>query len=301
MNVRDYEYIISVAENGSISNAAASLFITQPALTKFLKRVEIQLGVELFIRKGNQLVLTEMGERYVNTGREIVKLDRGLTQDIENAIDIQKNHIKIGYGMGRSSYMIKKVLPQFYKKYPNVKVITKAESSILQMKHLEEHKIDLALVVGMEVKQGYEFRDVDKSSLVLAVPDNSDLIKKASKIDGYLYPVISKEQWKDSLLISMSPETNSGNMLREYLKRNDINAKIVLEVTNTRSVFEAIEQGLGVAILYSVPKVWNNITYLSLLESEMLETKVSVVTKSDKHINKYISYMIELLSNTKIN
>ena len=65
MNVRDYEYIIAIAEQGSITRAATQLFITQPALTKFLKRTEDSLGLKLFNRNGNQFLLTEAGRRYV--------------------------------------------------------------------------------------------------------------------------------------------------------------------------------------------------------------------------------------------
>ena len=54
MDIRDYEYIVAIAEKGGISKAADHLFITQSALTKFLQRTEQKLGMELFVRKGKQ-------------------------------------------------------------------------------------------------------------------------------------------------------------------------------------------------------------------------------------------------------
>ena len=62
MDIRDYEYIVTIAEQKSITRAAAQLFITQSALTKFLQRTERSLGVALFLKKGNQFLLTEAGQ-----------------------------------------------------------------------------------------------------------------------------------------------------------------------------------------------------------------------------------------------
>ena len=72
MDIRDYEYIVAIAEKGGISKAADHLFITQSALTKFLQRTEQKLGMELFVRKGKQFLLTEAGQRYVEIGRAIM-------------------------------------------------------------------------------------------------------------------------------------------------------------------------------------------------------------------------------------
>ena len=106
MNVRDYEYIIAIAEQGSITRAATQLFITQPALTKFLKRTEDSLGLKLFNRNGNQFLLTEAGQRYVETGRIIVQMDRQLTAQLTQELSFQGARIRLGFPMGRGRDII---------------------------------------------------------------------------------------------------------------------------------------------------------------------------------------------------
>lgn len=93
MDIRDYEYIVAIAEQGSISRAAAQLFITQPALTKFLQRTERELGIDLFLRKGNQFLLTEAGRKYVETGRAIMHLDRTLSQELSEELQNSSRQI----------------------------------------------------------------------------------------------------------------------------------------------------------------------------------------------------------------
>ena len=82
MNIKDYRYIVEIAEQESISKAAAVLYITQSALTKFLQRIEEELGAPLFFRRGNRLALTEIGQYYVAKGRRIIELDYELELDI---------------------------------------------------------------------------------------------------------------------------------------------------------------------------------------------------------------------------
>ena len=61
MNLNCYRYVISIAENASISKAAKDLFISQPALTKYLNKLEEELGVRLFDRTVNPIRITYAG------------------------------------------------------------------------------------------------------------------------------------------------------------------------------------------------------------------------------------------------
>ncbi len=105
MNIKDYRYIVEIAEQESISKAAAVLYITQSALTKFLQRIEEELGAPLFFRRGNRLALTEIGQYYVAKGRRIIELDYELELDISKMIEKKNKYIRLGYSMGRGDYI----------------------------------------------------------------------------------------------------------------------------------------------------------------------------------------------------
>ena len=99
MNIRDYEYIVTIADHGSITQTADQLFITQPALTKFLQRIEKALGLELFIRKGKQFILTEAGRKYVEVGHIILNLDRQLTAQLSQVAKSHNSRIRLGFSV----------------------------------------------------------------------------------------------------------------------------------------------------------------------------------------------------------
>ena len=63
--IKELSYVIAIAEKGNVSKAAESLFISQPSLSRYIKDLENRLGVQLFQRINNRLILTHAGEKYV--------------------------------------------------------------------------------------------------------------------------------------------------------------------------------------------------------------------------------------------
>lgn len=76
MDLKQLEYIVKIADEKNVSRAAEKLFISQSALNQQLLKLEKDLGAPLFFRTRNNWQLTEVGEIYVRTAREILGLDR---------------------------------------------------------------------------------------------------------------------------------------------------------------------------------------------------------------------------------
>ena len=64
MVLHNYEYFVAIVDEGSLTKAAEHLYVSQPSLSQYLKRLEANLGVELFDRSASPLRLTYTGERY---------------------------------------------------------------------------------------------------------------------------------------------------------------------------------------------------------------------------------------------
>ena len=160
MDVRDYEYIVAIADQGSVTRAAEQLFITQPALTKFLQRIEKELGLALFVRKGKQFILTEAGHRAHLRGHKFVVLQANtnsghLTRELFRRYDIRPNTVlelndvrsaidTVANGIGASMFMSVAVGNQKVR-YLSIKDI----DIISQMVYLV-YRNDLAMTAPME-------------------------------------------------------------------------------------------------------------------------------------------------------
>ena len=74
MNDEDLRYMIAVEEEGNISRAAERCFVSQPALSQTMKKLESELGISLFVRQGGRLVPTEEGRIVLRHAREVAAI-----------------------------------------------------------------------------------------------------------------------------------------------------------------------------------------------------------------------------------
>ncbi|MCI8742800.1 MAG: LysR family transcriptional regulator [Lachnospiraceae bacterium] len=296
MDIRDYEYVVAIAEHGSISRAAQQLFITQSALTRFLQRTEKQTGVALFHRRGNQFLLTEAGRQYVDTGRVIMHLDRQLAEKLEEEKRIHKSLIRISYSMGRSDDLIGNIFPRFLERFPDVKIKARGDTSRKSMMALQNGDLDLVLVTNVEKIPGYRYIPVERSCMALAVREDSPLLAMGNRMEGYPFPVIKPELLAGERLISMPGSTNSGNMTREIIEKYGLDVEIRMEFSDVRSLLDAVDGGLGIAMMMTVPVMGRRVRYLSLEGLELPEQTVELVYQSDKVLSRAMEYLVELLT-----
>lgn len=296
MDVRDYEYIVAIADQGNISRAAASLFITQPALTKFLQRTESQLGVSLFVRRGNQFLPTKAGQLYIQTGRDILRMDRKLTEDLSRELAQQKQQIRFGYTMGRTDEIMENVLPKFFAQYPEIQIHTHADTSRNLLKALGSGEIDLAVVTSSDRQPGFQYIPMEPAKFSLAVRKDDPLTELAAPYEGCHYPAISTELLKKRRIVITSGHTNSGRISRRLLAKFGLEGNIGLEVSDVLTGMTAVENGLGVGLFISAPLGSRPLTFLSLQDAEAPEQTVVLAYRNDWEPTISAKYLIRLLT-----
>ena len=296
VDIRDYEYIVQIAEHRSISKAAASLFITQSALTKFLQKTEKNLGVPLFVRQGHQFLLTEIGRDYVETGRVIMKLDSDLMNKLRNHAATMKKQIRFGAGMGLREYVIQNLLRRFTERYPDMRINLMLDTSRHLMMQLENETLDMAVVTNMEDKPGYEYVLLENQTFSLAVPEDSELLAQAVPMEGYAHPVISIRGLKGQRFVMLSSVSRNGTFAAEILRKYMPDANVSLEVTDINTLYSCIAAGYGVGILFAGKFIPSNIKLLSIRELDCLENRVNLVFRQDKALSGPMRAMIKMFS-----
>lgn len=97
MILKDLEYICEVARQGTLSEAAKNLSISQPALSFFVSNLETELGIRLFTRKKNRLQITPEGKIYVQTASEMLDVRNRLYAQLHALKSQQKNPYWTGF------------------------------------------------------------------------------------------------------------------------------------------------------------------------------------------------------------
>lgn len=115
---REYEYIRKIAETGSFIAAAEKLYITQPSLSQFIRRIERHVGAELFDRSHQPVTLTEAGRIYLDIEGQIQDLCKVREQRIQDLGQTVGGTVRIGSSNYRSSTILARAIPIINERYP---------------------------------------------------------------------------------------------------------------------------------------------------------------------------------------
>ena len=121
MEFRVLQYFLAIAREGTISDAAESLHITQPTLSRQIKELEDELGKQLFIRSNKKITLTKEGMLLRQRAKEIVDLVDKTTTEIMSSNSIINGEVYIGAGESHTLKVITKSIKKIQKQYPQIK------------------------------------------------------------------------------------------------------------------------------------------------------------------------------------
>ena len=146
MTFKIIEYVIAVSEEGSFSRAAQRLFISQPALSQSIRKAEIALGAEFFVRDTHAVRLTAAGELLVREGRELLRQREDLKLRLAGLSAARHDYIRLGISPFYSKYYLPAVLPYFSRHFPSVHLEITEEISVKLEQQVIDGKLDLCFV-----------------------------------------------------------------------------------------------------------------------------------------------------------
>ena len=174
----DYEYILKIFEEGSFSKAADSLYLTQPALSIAIRRIESAIGMPLFDRTHRPLTLTPAGQIYIEMIKNMQFLEDDLERQLQDIRSLNSGNIKIGGSHYINSYILPKILSGFNRKYPHVHIDLIEDSSAILSKKLTEREIDLTFSCNSSFIAQFEKYPAFYDHILLAVPSSHPINKE---------------------------------------------------------------------------------------------------------------------------
>lgn len=147
--ISNYKYFITLAEECSISKAAARLYVSHQCLSKYLKDLETAYGVTLFNRKP-KLSLTPAGQIFYHSLREIELIESNLENQLLNYNDSESGTLRIGTTQGRFPILIPEILTAFQKQYPKVHLITECANSNTLREMVLNNQLDMMITAFPE-------------------------------------------------------------------------------------------------------------------------------------------------------
>ncbi len=166
----EMRYILTVYQEGSFSKAAEKLFITQPALSIAVKKVEDEIGMPLFDRRQKPLKLTEAGEIYIDSARKAQLLERERNQKLDDIKNLSTGLVRVGGTHFLNSYILPPYYCEYSKKYPGVSLIIYERSSFDLETMLSSRNIDLTFSCNPEDIRKFPSVRMFEDHIIFAVP-----------------------------------------------------------------------------------------------------------------------------------
>ncbi|HEX6585600.1 MAG TPA: LysR family transcriptional regulator [Solirubrobacterales bacterium] len=144
MELRQLRYVEAVARHRHFTRAAEELHVAQSALSHQIRRLEAELGTELFSRNSRSVIVTEAGEAVAARARSVLEQVDGVREEVDELRGLVRGRVGIGATLPAGSIDVPALLVRFSKEFPGIEVDLYEGTAGDMRAHLEEDKIDAA-------------------------------------------------------------------------------------------------------------------------------------------------------------
>lgn len=146
MNLRDLKYLIALADHRHFGRAAEASFVSQPTLSTQIKKLEDELGVQLFERAPRKVMLTPVGEEIIQRARGIVAEVESMRELARRSQDPESGSLRLGAFPTLAPYFLPHAVPALQAALPRLELLLVEEKSDVLLAQLREGRIDAALL-----------------------------------------------------------------------------------------------------------------------------------------------------------
>ncbi|QDR79797.1 LysR family transcriptional regulator [Sporomusa termitida] len=250
MNIKELQYVVKIAEEQSISNAANQLFVAQSTLSHALNKIENKLGTPLFDRSTIPLKPTYAGKVFVETAHKILTINKELYQQIQDIAEYKRGALVIGVTHLAERYYLPMVLPKFRKKYPGIQLTIKPASLTELETLLLKNSVDFAITLPNNNPQ-LEYRPIFNMDILLALPINHPLSQRHPG-QGRQYPELDLKELALEEFIVLQPGRMIRKTVLEACSEAGFTPNIGLETSNLDTAHALVAEGYGVTFMLDV-------------------------------------------------
>jgi len=240
MNLNQLKIFYLAAKNGNLSLAAQELFITQPAVTKGIQRLQEFYEMKFVDHIGKKLVLTDAGEVLYEIAEKIFELESQAEESIRDFQQRKRGHIRILSSESFGDYYLPHIIILFSKAYPLVRITM----DILPTEQVAENTVslnnDLGFISYPVQHRKLLVKEVLEDRLVIITPVDHPLTRKK---------MLAAEDLADQPIIMHETGSAPRKAIDEYIRKNHLNIKIPLEISSNRAIKRAVEEGIGIALI----------------------------------------------------
>ena len=240
MELRQLEYFQMASRLKNITRAAQRLRVSQPNITVAIKKLETELGVQLFDRSQKQLTLTPEGSVFLKRIELALRNIDDAILEVNDYKQLQKGMIKIGIPPMMGAYLFPKVFSGFRRLRPNLDVLLYEEGSLTIREKLESDELDFGIIIIPESTPNLNVLKLSRNQLMVCVAKDSPLAKNKK---------ITPKDIAESDLIMMKEGAYLREVVQGKLSALKISPHTVLESSQIVTIKGLVAHKVGIAFL----------------------------------------------------
>lgn len=295
MNTKHAQYVLTVLKEGSITNAAKKLYVSQPSLSQMIKLAENNLGAPIFNRATDPITLTYAGEKYVEAAKQVLAIDQNLAREIQEINQEDHGTIRLGIPVQRAMQVMPYAFPRFQKLFPMVDLALNEFGSATIESMLLEGALDLACLTTYPKHEELNYILIEHEELVLLASKDTSIAKRIPSGSE-----ISITEAKDESFICIK----SGHSVRTTQDRlfvmYDIQPRVLFE---TVSIEVAKRTAVACGAVFICPINYIEMSpeihpYCSVYPLKGIENRRSfyVCHRKNLYLTKYMKAFIRILT-----
>lgn len=250
MNHKQFKYVLVLEKEGSFSKAADVLNISQPSLSQYIKKIEQEIGIELFDRANGEVRLTDAGRVYIEAGRKILDVEHQLEVQLSDLATHKTGSLVIGTAPYRAAGMMPVVAKRFQQAYPGIHLVIREGTTAELSEAVERGECDLCLTMLPLDDRIFSYEKVAEEEMILAVPASCEPFKTQT-IVGLRYPAINVKDINRHSFVMLT----DSQFMQKQLQNLVIDYKLILRtaavVKSLGSQIAMVRAGVGMALVPS--------------------------------------------------
>lgn len=307
------EYVLAVDKERSFSKAAEKLFISQPSLSANIKRIEKRIGKPIFDRSSIPLQVTEFGEEYLRSAKEVVKIEADFTQYLTNYDNLNYGRIVLGGTSLFAAMILPRMMAAFSNHYPAIEFDLHEATTSELVNQLHSGEIDL-LFDNTELDADlYDSLLLTKESLLLAVPqefpiNDSLIMYQVNPFDlwhegesSFSVPSVALADFKDYPFVLLKPDNDTGARARALFRQEKLQPKVLFTVEQQLTAYNVSLSGMAISFvgesLLAPPPSSPKVVYYRLV-GEQLQRELKFYWKKNRYQNKATQAFLQIMGET---
>jgi DNA-binding transcriptional LysR family regulator len=232
--------LVALADEGSVTAAARSSGISQPALSQNLRVVERHVGYPLLMRVGRRVVLTRPARELVERARRILRLIAETERASRDLLEVRAGSLAIGAGATAGTYLLPRLLGEFRSHHRDVEIVLRIGEAPRVERWLLEGDLDLGVVGETTAPLAAPLAPFRRDELVV-VASAAHPLATVPRLDAAAlaaHPLIVRER-----------ESSTRQTLERVLGHSGHALSMLFELGSTEAILQAVAAGLGAAVV----------------------------------------------------